>query len=318
MDRHFDLMAVGESVIDMISTEFTDNLGAADTYQLFVGGQVTNLAMNTARLGKRVALATCWGNDSLGYFLETNLENQHVDLSYVQKTDRAPTTMAIIARNVRTPDFVIHRGADALFEHSPALTDALKHCRIVHTSAFALTREPARSAIFSVLEDAQQLGTMITFDPNYHPGTWPDNTDFISHLQRAFQLATVTKPSLDDCERILGPGKEPVEYAAEFKEWGARTVIITMGREGVFLSDDQDRSYCVQPNNVDVTDVTGAGDAFWSGLLVGLLEGMSMLRAVRIGQVMAEIKLESMGPIITMPSWEEITKRSEDISYRDC
>ena len=318
MAPQYDLIAIGESVVDFISAEFTENIGEANTYKMFIGGQVTNLAANVARLGKRVALASCWGTDGLGQHLEQSLLQQNVDLKFIQKTVQAPTTVSIISRNLETPDFIIHRGADAFFEYSQPLFDAIQDCSIVHTSAFALSKDPARSIILSLLEEAKYQKKIITFDPNYHPGIWPDHPDFVEILKRAFKFATIAKPSLDDCARILGLGKTPHDYAAQFKQWGALIVIITMGKNGVFLSDQDGQCYLVQPNHVDVTDVTGAGDAFWSGLITSMLEDLPILDAVRIGQVLAEIKIKSMGPIKSMPRWALISERANAIKYDAC
>ena len=204
---------------------------------------------------------------------------------------------SIISRSRHTPDFLIHRGADAHLEISEQLIDSIKQCEIIHTSAFALSKDPTRSTILELLAKNDRTARLVTLDPNYHPEIWPDTPDFIEVLKQAFSYATITKPSIEDCHRLLGPGKHLQEYAEIFKSWGAEIVIITMGREGVFLSDRQDECYLIHPNQVQVVDVTGAGDAFWSGLITGILNGWSILDSALAGQVIAEIKLKKLGPI---------------------
>lgn len=318
MINHYDLVAIGESIVDFISEEVTDNLGEDNRYRLYMGGQVTNLAANVAGLGKRVALATCWGLDGLGQHLRSELTAKGVDLQFVQETDKAPTTTAIISRNLETPNFVIHRGADAFLSFSQPLFDIIKETTVIHTSALALSKDPARSTIFNLLAEAKNQNNIVSLDPNYHPGIWPDSPDFIELLKAAYQYSTVTKPSLNDCHRLHGEGKLPHEYADIFKSWGAKIVIITMGKDGVFISDQEDECYVVQPSRVDVADVTGAGDAFWAGLINGMLEGDSILEAALTGQVIAELKLKRMGPIPLMPTWDQILTSSKSISYTQC
>jgi fructokinase len=189
---------------------------------------------------------------------------------------------------------------------------------VVHTSAFALSKDPQRSTILSLLEEAKKQQKIITLDPNYHPGIWPDTPDFINILKTAFQYATITKPSIEDCQRLLGPGKSPFEYTDVFKDWGANCVIITMGKEGVFLSDKEDNCFLIKPSPITVVDVTGAGDAFWSGVITGMLNGNDMLEAVCAGQVIAEIKLKSIGPIKEMPEWHQIIEDSKSIHTEEC
>jgi fructokinase len=315
MPNSFDLLAIGESLIDFISEDITDHVGNADQYKVFLGGQVTNTATNVARLGKKVSLATCVGSDGLGKFLLNDLRQKEVDTTFVQTTSNAPTTISVISRSQRTPDFVIHRGADAHLGVSQPLMDIIPQCSIIHTSAFALSQDPARSSIFDLLAEAKKHNKIITLDPNYHPGIWPDSPDFIELLKSAYQSATITKPSIEDCTRLFGAGKSLQEYADIFKSWGAKIVIITIGREGVFFSDEDGSSYRIVPNPIQVADVTGAGDAFWAGVITGILNGQNMLEAVLAGQVIAEIKLNNIGPIKDMPSWQQIMAESKSIQY---
>lgn len=318
MDHSFDLLAIGESLVDFISEEITDHVGNADGFQAFLGGQVTNLATNVARLGKQVSLATCVGRDGLGKFILKDLRQKRVDTTFVQNTPDAPTTISIASRSLTTPDFVIYRGADAHLSISQALMEIIPQCSIVHTSAFALSQDPARSTIFDLLAEAKKWNKIITLDPNYHPGIWPDSPNFIELLKSAYQYATITKPSIEDCIRLFGEGKSLRQYADIFKSWGAKIVIITLGREGVFFSNDDGSCYKIRPNPIQVADVTGAGDAFWAGVITGTLNGLNTLDAVRAGQVIAEIKLKSIGPIIDMPSWHQIIEDLQSIQFEKC
>ncbi|MEJ2487545.1 MAG: carbohydrate kinase family protein, partial [Anaerolineales bacterium] len=273
---------------------------------------------NVARLGKKVALAACLGTDGFGHFLLSELHSKEVDTRFILQTPLAPTTISIISRSRKTPDFLIHRGADSHLVMTKDLSESIEQCDVIHTSAFALSRDPARSTILELLAKANQAEKLITFDPNYHPEIWPDTPDFIELLKPAFAYATITKPSIEDCHRLLGAGKHPQEYCEMFKSWGAKIVIITMGREGVFLADQEDNCYLIHPNQIKVTDVTGAGDAFWSGVITGILNGCSVLDSARAGQVIAEIKLKHLGPIKEMPDWDQITESSKSIRYQRC
>ena len=297
MNSVFDLVAIGESLIDFISEDVIQHIGNANRYQLYTGGQVTNLATNVARLGKRVALVTSLGADGFGKFLRADLHAKGVDTSFIQETSAAPTTISVISRSLKTPDFIIHRGADAYLQKSKLLQDAVRNSRIIHTSAFGLSKDPSRSTVLDLLKDANGQNKLITLDPNYHPSIWPDDPDFIQILRKAFPLATITKPSIEDCNRLLGPGKSPREYSDVFKSWGAKVVIITMGKRGVFLSDQDDACYLIKPNQIEVVDVTGAGNAYCGGFLVGYSKSRDIVLAGKYGAVSASFALEQFGAV---------------------
>jgi fructokinase len=242
------------------------------------------------------------------------LDQAGVGTDYVHTTSQAPTTVAINARQTETPDFIIHRGADALILPEPGHLEAIKASRVVHTSAFALAREPARSTILRSLKVARQNGCMVSLDPNYHPHNWPDVADFHSVLADAYRWTDITKPSLDDCTRLFGPGLSPVTYVERFLDWGAEMVALTMGQQGVLVATDDGDFFHVQSNDAEVADVTGAGDAFWAGLLTGMLDGHSPDEAACLGQIVAEIKIGTVGPVPRMPDRAALYRRIKTVA----
>jgi len=58
-------------------------------------------------------------------------------------------------------------------------------------------------------------------------------------------------------------------------------------------------------------DVTGAGDAFWSGLLAGLLTGLPVVLAAKLGQVIAEYKIGILGPMKKFLTMEEFIEQAK-------
>ncbi len=312
----YDFLALGEILVDFISNDVAPSLADAHDFTRFVGGQVTNLAINMSRLGNRVALTACVGYDGLGQFAKDEVIKAGINPALLQISRESPTTVAIITRQTQTPDFIIHRGADAYLRSAPEILDAVTKSKIIHTSAFALSREPARTAIISALKSAKEHQITISLDPNYHPNTWPDTPDFVEQLKEVFQIVDITKPSLEDCSRLFGPRNTPSEYAEIFLNWGAKVILISMGERGVYLATQAGDEFQISAtSNVDVKDVTGAGDAYWAGFLTAYLQGHTALEAAKIGQAFAEIKISNIGPISEIPPWEKIVSRSENIKH---
>jgi fructokinase len=74
-----------------------------------------------------------------------------------------------------------------------------------------------------------------------------------------------------------------------------------MGAAGVSLITAGGRAYHIKPSDATVADVTGAGDAFWAGLLMALLDGYPPEEAACLGQIVAEAKIGTVGPMSQMP-----------------
>ena len=312
----YDFIALGEALVDFISTDVADSLAEAHHFERFVGGQATNLAMNMAKLGSQAAIANCVGNDGHGNFIKEQIEQAGVLTIFIQTTREAPTTIVTITRQTQTPDFSIHRGADAYLHSTQELLDAVTSSRIIHTSAFALSREPARTTILNAIKRAKEKGAKISFDPNYHPDIWPDTFKFLEILEDLYQYVDITKPSLDDCMRLFGPRNSPKDYAETFLGWGAKIVLISLGERGVILATHDGDFYKLHATpDIDVVDVTGAGDAYWAGYLHACLDGKTALEAACTGQALAEIKISQVGPISNVPSWEALYQRAKNIKH---
>lgn len=294
--KHIDVLSIGEALIDFISDGQQGALGEAQHFTMYPGGAVTNVAINVARLGGSAALAACVGEDAFGTFLRHQLQQAGVMTEHLHTTLDASTTLAVIARNDATPDFAIYRGADSNLTPSHLPLSLLSDIPLVHTSAFALSREPLCSTVLEFVAHAHAAGCMITFDPNYHPQIWGLPVEAEGIFARLCPFVTVVKPSLDDCIRLFGAGQAPEVYAARFLDWGARIVVLTMGAGGVLLVRSEGASY-FPAQRIEVADVTGAGDSFWAGLLMAILDGYSIEDAIRVAQAVAALKLQQTGPL---------------------
>jgi fructokinase len=295
-EQHVEVLSIGETLIDLISDTEQGSLGETRSFHMYPGGQATNVALNVSRLGASVVLVARVGDDAFGSYLRHHLETAGVGTAYLSTTPRTPTTLVVATRHNATPDFAVYRGADVQLIQGDMPLSLLPVTSLVHTSAFALSREPSRSTVLRFVKRAHEAGCLISFDPNYHPRLWEMHDDPASVFARICRYVSLTKPSLDDCIRLFGAGQTPETYAARFLAWGAQQVVLTMGSAGVLLANATGTVYYPTPQ-VDVVDVTGAGDSFWAGLLVATLDGYAMPEAIGAAQAVAAIKVQQVGPL---------------------
>ena len=86
-------------------------------------------------------------------------------------------------------------------------------------------------------------------------------------------------------------GKTPAEMMSLLPERvanaGIRRMVVTMGGEGAVYVDAEGSVGFCPPQKVDVKDTTGAGDAFFSGVTIGLTYGKTLGEACQIGTRLA-------------------------------
>ncbi|HYN87994.1 MAG TPA: carbohydrate kinase [Ardenticatenaceae bacterium] len=291
-----DLLAIGETLVDLISLEEADSLRDAYTFRKYLGGSPANIAVYVAKLGGRAAIVSKTGIGAFGQFLKAELRAAGVITDYLVMDHRVHTSVIFVSRTKRTPDFEAFRGGDYQLEPREVEERAVERARVVHASTFALSREPCRSAVARAFELAHQHGKIISLDPNYSQVIWPNYSEARTVIRRLLGYATLTKPSLDDAARLFGPGRSPEEYIGLFHEMGPRIVVLTMGAQGTLLSEEGRISH-IPARPIAIADATGAGDSFWAGFLVALLDGHSLRRCALFAREVAERKLTTVGPL---------------------
>ncbi len=136
--------------------------------------------------------------------------------------------------------------------------------------------------------------------------TIPENRGLFRSLM---PLVDAISPNLLEGQNLTGL-QDAEAIAAALLEDGARMVVLRMGSEGSLSMDREGQVVRVPPTPpARIVDVTGAGNAFCGGFVVGLAETGSMLQAACMGSVSASFTLEQFG---AMYPFENIRPRAQE------
>ena len=308
-----DLLAVGETLVDFISYERVQSLRTAAQFTRYLGGQPANVAVYVAKLSGRSAILSKIGGDYFGEFLEDQLLHHGVSTEALRRTNSLPTTGVFVTRTVTVPDFQVNRGADVLLDFREVNEELVERARAVHTSVFALSQEPQRSAIRRVLRLASRHGKLVSLDPNYSKRIWPDKDEAWEVMSEILPNVTVIKPSLEDARRLFDPNlsEDALEDAClrEFHSLGVKVVILTRSGGTVTVSEGGKAERVGPLPMVRVENVTGGRDAFWSGLILARLDGKPWSECVRFAHEVASLKLQVVGHVERMIDRKQIYDR---------
>jgi fructokinase len=232
----------------------------------------------------------------MGQFLKAELGRAGVVTDYLVMDHRVHTSVIFVSRTARTADFEAFRSGDYQLEPQEIDESAIGRARVIHASTWPLSREPSRSAVEHAFCLAREQGKIISLDPNYSPQIWPDYREAKAVIPHMLSYATITKPSLDDATRLFGRNKKPEEYIERFHDMGPEIVVFTMGAKGVLLSTGS-KPIHIPARPIKAVDATGAGDSFWAGFLVALLDGSPLERCALFAREIVERKLTTVGPL---------------------
>jgi sugar/nucleoside kinase (ribokinase family) len=298
MRKHaIDILAVGELLIDMISTDFAESMDNVEAFKRIPGGSPANLGMNMKRLGNNVRLVSTVGNDDFGRYLLNYVESLGLETISIHEA-AMPTTLIIVSRSKTVSNFEAYLSADAQISKAQLSDDILGQIGFFHTTCFALSRNPAQGNILAAATKAVELGAKLSIDANYAQKIWKDTDNARQVVADYCSKGAAVKISEVDWARLYGQKLENGEVAAtHFLDLGASEVCVTLGGDGCFVASKAEGMHFLPARPVEVKDTTGAGDAFWSGYLTARLDEHSILQAAMAGRRMAELKLAHFGPL---------------------
>ncbi|MEP7331879.1 MAG: PfkB family carbohydrate kinase, partial [Terracoccus sp.] len=90
-DSVYDLVAIGRTGVDIYPLQHGVGLEKVRTFEKFLGGSATNVAVAAARYGRRVTLITRTGNDPFGRYIHEALADFGVDDGFVTAVAGPPT-----------------------------------------------------------------------------------------------------------------------------------------------------------------------------------------------------------------------------------
>ncbi|MGO8957197.1 MAG: carbohydrate kinase family protein [Streptosporangiaceae bacterium] len=280
-----DLLVIGDCNPDVlvlgvdVSPAFGQQEKLVDGISLVVGGSAAITAVAAARLGLRVALAAAIGADPAGEFMLGQLAAEGVDTSAVKVTADSPTGMTVALS--RGSDRAILTAVGAM----PTLTSAdvpaglLARARHVHVSSYFLLEDSLGPGLAALLAGARRGGATTSLDTNWDPaghwGGW--------QLRSVLAHTDVLLPN--EAEACHISGKPTLAAAVAALAAIGPSLVVKLGADGAACFDGI-RSHAIRPpagSASQVVDTTGAGDCFNAGLIAGLLDGLELAAAARLG-----------------------------------
>jgi fructokinase len=259
-----------------------------------LGGAPFNVAWNLRGLGLDPLLVSRVGDDELGRRILAAMEAFGLDASEVQVDEDRPTGTVEISLVDGEPHFEIvdDRAWDRIADPGLAFEPSL-----VYHGSLALRNDPSRST-------GERLASAPTgrvfFDVNLRE-PWFDRDEVLRRM-RGVRAAKLNE---DELARLAGPGADPAGPAHELLErTGAALLVVTRGPEGAEAFTREGHHCVTRPaTSVPVVDTVGAGDAFSSVLILGILEDWPLQFTLDRAREFAEAVVGLRGATSADPSF---------------
>ncbi len=301
-----DVVVLGRIGYDLYSEEPNVPLPQVRRFSRYLGGSSANMAVGLSRLGGRVGIISCLGDDSLSEFLTGFLQGERVDTSRVKT---APGFLpSLCLTEVTPPDrfpqvFYRHEAVDIQLRTTDEDMDYLSRARMFITNGTSLCMSPSRESTYRALERAKKAGCRVVFDVDYRPMSWegPEAAGLAVRLALPYvdvlignQLELGLVADCTDLDEAVSKLRNTIPMLVS--KLGAEGTRVWQGDQWVFLP----------PYEVEVVTTIGAGDGFASGFLYGQLQGLSVEESLHYGNAAAAIVVSRLSCSEAMPTLEEV------------
>lgn len=198
------------------------------------------------------------GADQFGPPLRSNLEGCGVNVAGVriEKGQQTGVAMIVIEADNKANRIVMHPGVNQIFKASDFMTAKSLGGGIV-PDLMICQLELHREAIEQAIETAGRRGIDVLLNPSPASFLMPELYRKIKHLVMNETEAVLLSSEIgsDDIGNQTGRTK----VAESFHELGVKNVVITLGAQGAYYSNDGARGHVDAEKNCSVMDTSGAG-----------------------------------------------------------
>jgi len=254
--------------------------------EIFPGGGGINAAVGLARQKLKVAYCGAVGDDVLGQELVKEVKKQKINSKFIQKVRNSHTNLSVVLAPKDERTILAYRGSskEVSFEKIPKK-------EIVQTKWFYLA--PLNN--FDFLRKAVSLGrknkVKIFINPNRQVLIEKNeafkkilkNVDVLLLNQREFFLLINKQKFTSDC------------LLFSVRDFFKGILVVTNGANEIKVLDGQNNLSTVFPPRIQVIDRTGAGDAFGSGFLGGLIKFQKVDKALDLALKNALSCIQKLG-----------------------
>jgi 2-dehydro-3-deoxygluconokinase len=306
MDYIKQVMCFGEPLIGFFSKKEFQGL---PSFQMAIGGDTSNVALEVAKLGHPASYTTSLGNDFFAEKIRELWKREHIDTRYVFDDNHHQTGIYFAIYDAYGDHQFIYKRQDsaaANFSVEDAKKVSLDNLKIFHLSGISQAiSKSCLEASFYFMQKCKQLDILVSYDLNYRSSLWSSEYFNSVVLYTMKNLADIVSLNLNEAG-ILGLNGNPKKIVEKIMNIGPKTVALKLGKDGCVIGSSEGIQYG-RPFKVNsAIETTGAGDSLTAAVIVGVLEKMKLGHMTRFANAVASIVCSAIGSTSGQPTREEV------------
>ncbi|HEY9705132.1 MAG TPA: carbohydrate kinase family protein, partial [Allocoleopsis sp.] len=319
--NHYDIITMGSATVDVFAhTDPSESeivirhhqkdiaypLGAKiliDELHVFVGGGGTNTAVAFSRMGLKTAYLGKIGKDDNGRTISDCLFHEKVDFigSYGEISG-----YSVILDSVGDDRTIFtYKGCNDQLLISEVKFEKIS-CNWIYLSSMMKDSFDTQK---KVAEYASKKNIKIAYNPSLY--ICKNGSRHASLILKKTEILILNKEEVQALTQISSDNFYTLLY--ETSKLGPKIVVITDGKNGAHCYSTYDQTvYSASPKPVKTQETTGAGDAFASAFVAGIMLGKNIKTSLKMGMLNAESVIQHLGAKNILLNHEIIHKAELD------
>ena len=267
--------------------EFKSLISNLTINETISGGSVANSIVGLSQLGNEVGFIGKVKDDNLGQKYEEGLKKENVNYLYSKKDELLPTGTCLI---LITPDsertMCTFLGTAGKINDKDIDEKIVKKSEITFLEGYLWDEGEPKKAFDKAINHSNKVAMSLSdlFCVERHKNHF---LELVKHkLDIVFAneqeiLSLISSTSFDD---ILAFGNQLQKH-----------IVITRGDKGALAIIDGKVTECKSKKNLNIVDLTGAGDLFAAGYLHGLIKNLNVEECLAKGTELSSVIIQKIG-----------------------
>ncbi|WP_413875181.1 bifunctional 5-dehydro-2-deoxygluconokinase/5-dehydro-2-deoxyphosphogluconate aldolase [Albidovulum sp.] len=323
--KTLDVITIGRAGVDLYGAQVGGRLEDMGSFRKYIGGSPTNIACGTARLGLRSALVTRVGDEHMGRFIREELLREGVDVRGVKTDPERLTALVILGiRDAESFPLIFYREncADMALSEDDIDEGFIAEARSVLATGTHLSHPRTEAAVLKALGLARQHGAKTALDIDYRPNLWGvaghgagesrfvESAKVTAKLQSTLHLFDLIVGTEEEFH-IAGGSTDTLAALRAVRAVTPAVLVCKRGARGAVAFEGAipaslDGGQTGPGFPIEVFNVLGAGDGFFSGLLKGWLDGEGWPKALEYANACGAFAVSRHGCTPAYPSLAEL------------
>ena len=251
------------------------------------GGSVANSIVGLSQLGNEVGFIGKVNKDDLGDKYDYGLRREKVNYLYTKKQENIPTGTCLI---LITPDsertMCTFLGIAGKINEKDVDEGLVKKSEITFLEGYLWDEGDPKKAFDKAINNSNKVAMSLSdlFCVERH------KNEFLELVKNKLDIVFANEQEI--LSLIDGSS---IEDAINFSKEIDKNIIITRGAEGAIAIKNKEIFECNAKNNLNIVDLTGAGDLFAAGYLHGIINQLSIEKALDYGTNLSSKVIQQIG-----------------------